>query len=180
MLLSATIIVRDQATHLDSCLASLRELVDEIVVVDTGSNDASVAVAQRYDAVVAHEPWANDFSQARNRALGLASSDWVLYIDADERLRAGDHDAARAAITADDSVAAFRVRFVPRVGWTPYREYRLWRNQPDIRFTGAMHESIVPAVHAFADREALRVAPFDLITLDHLGYEGDQTAKRAR
>ena len=62
MLLSAAIIVRDEATHLDGCLTSIREFVDEIVVVDTGSTDESVAVAQRHGATVAVDPWRDDFS----------------------------------------------------------------------------------------------------------------------
>jgi tetratricopeptide (TPR) repeat protein len=69
---------------------------------------------------------------------------------------------------------------VPRVGWTPYREYRLWRNRPDLRFRGAMHESIVSAVTRVAEHDGLRIAPFDLVTIEHVGYEGDQSAKFAR
>ncbi|WP_436794240.1 glycosyltransferase [Actinospongicola halichondriae] len=180
MLVSAALIVRDEAHTLDGCLASLRGLVDEIVVVDTGSVDDTVAIAQRHGARIGHEPWRDDFAHARNVALDLARGEWVLYIDADERIRSGDHDAARAALADDHDRLAALVRFVPRVGWTPYREYRLWRNRPDIRFTGAMHETIVPAVSAVAAAEALRVEPFDLVTIDHLGYEGDQRAKHRR
>src|SRR4029077_18021100 len=95
MLLSAAIIVKDEADHLDACLSSLHGLVDEIVVVDTGSTDGSVAVAERHGAVVAHEPWRGDFSAPRNRSLDLATGDWILYIDADERVR-GDVARARA------------------------------------------------------------------------------------
>src|SRR5262249_28284045 len=69
---------------------------------------------------------------------------------------------------------------VPRVGWTPYREYRLWRHHPEIRFSGRIHESIVPAIHAVADREGLLVSESDVLTIDHLGYEGDQTRKHLR
>jgi tetratricopeptide (TPR) repeat protein len=180
MLLSAALIVRDEAEHLDACLACLRRLVDEIVVVDTGSSDDSVAIAHRHGAVVATEPWRADFSAVRNRSLDLVTGDWVLYVDADERVEAADPDAARSALAADDTCVAYRVRFVPRVGWTPYREYRLWRSRPDIRFCNPIHESIVPAIDAVARRDRLRVEPFDLFTIHHLGYEGDQRAKHAR
>jgi hypothetical protein len=180
MLLSAAIIVRDEAEHLDACLRSLSGLVDEIVVVDTGSSDSSVAVAHRHGAIVAHEPWQDDFATPRNRSLDLASGEWILYIDADERVRAGDAQERRERIAASAEFAALRIPLVPRVGWTPYVEYRLWRHRPDVRFSGRMHESIVGSIHAAANRAGLRVGISDVITLDHFGYEGDQRHKHAR
>lgn len=180
MLVGAAMIVRDEAAVLDRCLTSLVGLVDEIVIVDTGSIDESVAIAERHGARVVHEPWRDDFALARNRSLELVEADWVLYIDADEAVRAGDHAAVRRALADETDRLVGLVPFVPRVGWTPYREYRLWRNRPELRFVGAMHESIVPAATAVAAAEGLRVGPFDLLTIDHYGYEGDQRAKHRR
>jgi glycosyltransferase involved in cell wall biosynthesis len=180
MLLSAAIIVRDEAEHLDACLASLRGLVDEIVVVDTGSTDDSVAVARRHGAVVDHEPWREDFATPRNRSLDLASGEWILYIDADERVRAGDHEAVRSRLTTAADHVALRVRFVPRSNWTPYHEYRLWRHRPEIRFRGAIHESIVQGIDRVARRDDLRIDDLDILTIDHLGYDGDQAHKHER
>jgi glycosyltransferase involved in cell wall biosynthesis len=180
MLLSAAMIVRDEAEHLDACLQSLHGLVDEIVVVDTGSRDASVEVASRHGAIVAHEPWRGDFATPRNRSLDLASGEWILYVDADERVRPGDQQARRAHIAAASEFAALRVPLVPRVGWTPYVEYRLWRHRPEVRFSGRMHESMVEAIHAAATRTGERVGISDVLTIDHLGYEGDQHRKYAR
>jgi hypothetical protein len=179
MLLSAAIIVRNEAAHLDACLTSIAGLVDEIVVIDTGSTDDSVAVARRHGAAVALDPWQNDFARARNRSLDTATGEWILYVDADERVRC-DTKQTRAWLAAADDCVGATVRFVPRVGWTPYREYRLWRNRADVRFEGAMHESIVPAVHRAADRDALRIVACDLLTIEHLGYEGDQSRKHER
>ena len=179
-LLTAAIIVRDEAEHLDACLASLRGLVDEIVVVDTGSTDDSVAVARRHGAVVDHVPWRNDFATPRNRSLDLASGEWILYIDADERVRAGDHDAVRSQLTEAADLVALRVRFVSRSNWTPYREYRMWRHCPEIRFRGAIHESIVQGIDRVARRDGLRIDDLDILTIDHLGYDGDQAHKHER
>jgi glycosyltransferase involved in cell wall biosynthesis len=177
--LSAAIIVKDEADRLDACLTSLQGLVDEIVVVDTGSTDDSVGVAERHGAVVAHEPWQGDFSIPRNRSLDLASGDWILYVDADEQVD-GDFTATRDFLATATDCVACQVRFVPRVGWTPFREYRLWRNRPDIRFEGHIHESVVPAITAAAAREGLTVEPQDRFTIHHFGYEGDRADKRAR
>lgn len=185
VLLSAAIIVRDEAEFLDACLTSLDGLVDEIVVVDTGSSDDSVEVARRHGAVLGHEPWQGDFATPRNRSLDLATGEWILYIDADERVSAGDHRAVRERLAAATDHVSFRVRFVPRVNWTPYREFRLWRHRPDIRFVGAIHETMLPAIEAVQRTEGLLVDDLDeqlpgALTIEHFGYEGDQRHKHAR
>ena len=185
MLLSAAIIVRDEAEHLDACLTSLHGLVDEIVVVDTGSTDDSVDVARRHGAVIGHEPWKADFSVPRNRALDLASGEWILYVDADERVRPGNHDAVRAQLAEATDHVSFRVRFVPKVNWTPYQEFRLWRHRPDIRFVGAIHETMLPAITRAAQSEGLHIDDLDRflpgeLTIEHFGYEGDQRHKHER
>jgi tetratricopeptide (TPR) repeat protein len=177
--LSAAIIVKDEADRLDACLASLRGLVDEIVVVDTGSTDGSVAVAEQHGAVVAHEPWQGDFATARNRSLELVSGDWVLYVDADEQVQ-GDFSVVRAHLDAAADCVALRVRFMPKVAWTPFLELRLWRNRADIRFSNPIHETVVPAIQTVAQAEHLRIEPVVGLTIQHYGYEGDRADKRAR
>lgn len=179
MRLGAALITRDVADHLDRCLTSIRDLVDEIVVVDTGSVDDTVAVARRHGARVDVVPWEDDFSTPRNRSLDLLDADWVLYIDADEAVEGDLAGLRRLLETADDHVG-FRVRFVPRVGWTGYREYRLWRHRPDVRFRGRIHESMVAPLHEVADREGLRIGTTEVVTIQHYGYEGDQSHKFAR
>jgi len=180
LLLSAALIVRNEGAFLDGCLGSLDGLVDEIVVVDTGSTDDSVAIANRHGARIEHDEWQHDFARARNHSLDIVRGDWVLYIDADERVVHGDHQAARSWLTNAGDHLAGLVPFVPRVGWTPYREYRIWRNRADVRFSGAMHESIVPALRRAATLDGLSIVPFDLLTIEHFGYEGDQSAKWER
>ena len=180
MLLTAALIVRDEAEHLDACLVSLRDVVDEIVVVDTGSVDATPDLARAHGARVEHHAWADDFAAARNRSLDLARGEWILYVDADERVRADDPAALRDALTRSTGAVALRVPFVPRVGWTPYREFRMWRHRDDVRFVNSMHETIVPAIQSVVTREGLRIEPFDLLSIEHFGYEGDQARKHAR
>ena len=179
MRLGAALIVRDAAEHLDRCLTSIGDLVDEVVVVDTGSVDDTVAVARRHGARIDAVPWQDDFSTPRNRSLDLLDADWVLYIDADEAVE-GDLAGLRRLLAASDDHVGFRVRFVPRVGWTGYREYRLWRHRPDIRFRGRIHESMLRPLEAVAEREGLRIGTTELVTIQHYGYEGDQSQKFAR
>jgi glycosyltransferase involved in cell wall biosynthesis len=163
---------------LDGCLRSIRPVVDEIVVVDTGSVDDSAAVAAAHGAVVRRFTWCDDFSAARNTALDAATGEWVLVLDADERLQPVARSAVEALLSRDDAVA-FRVLLQPMRRTTPYREYRLWRNDPRIRFDGVIHERVVPAIHAVAESDGRSVLPCDL-ELVHLGYDGDQTAKHRR
>jgi tetratricopeptide (TPR) repeat protein len=174
--LSAALIVRDEERHLGACLAAIQPLVDEIVVVDTGSIDRSVEIAARHGARVFEVPWREDFARARNVALDHAGGDWILYIDADERATAtGD---LRAALQSPDLVAA-RVPFRASIRLTPYLEHRLFRNRPEIRFRGAIHETLVPAIRELVEHEGLRVGDAPL-AIEHLGYEGDLRAKHRR
>jgi tetratricopeptide (TPR) repeat protein len=176
--LTATLIVRDEAAMLGPCLESIQDLVDEIVVVDTGSVDESPAIAAGFGARVVHHRWRDDFAAARNVALDEATGQWILYIDADERVVGGGRPYLEALLT-DASEVAFRVLLKPRLDSTPYREYRLWRNDPRIRFEGVIHEKVVPAIHRVADDERRGVGLADIL-LQHVGYEGDQTSKHHR
>ena len=128
--------------------------------------------------MVGHEPWAGDFSTPRNRALELATGDWILSLDVDERL-AGDFDAAREHLGAAAETVAFRVRFVPQVGWTPVRELRIWRRRDDIRFHGRIHETVLPGIAAVARDHGYRIDSFDHCTV-HRVREGGDAATRAR
>lgn len=171
-------IVRDEEAHLAACLDSVAPVVDEVVIVDTGSTDATPAIARRYGAVVVEQPWQGDFSRARNAGLDLARGRWILYIDADERLRPVARSDVAARLESADEIA-FRLLLRPYVGYTPYREYRMWRNDPRIRFEGMMHEKVIPAIHAAGEADGRPVGLLDL-EIDHVGYEGDQTRKHRR
>jgi tetratricopeptide (TPR) repeat protein len=177
-LVSATLIVRDEAAVLGGCLESLSGIVDEIVVVDTGSTDESPALAAGYGARVVHHPWRDDFAEARNASLDEARGSWILYIDADERVIGGSRDYLEMLLTGATEVA-FRLMLKPTLGSTPYREYRLWRNDPRIRFEGVIHERVVPAIQRVAEADGCGIGLADIL-LQHVGYEGDQTRKHRR
>jgi tetratricopeptide (TPR) repeat protein len=175
---TAALIVRDEARHLGACLDSLRPHVDEIVVADTGSTDGSPGIARDRGARVVEHRWRGDFAAARNAALDQANGEWILYIDADERVVAWPAPAL-APLLDDSSVLACTVLFRPQSGFTRYREHRLFRRRPDVRFRGVIHESILSPLRDACAREGGRVAPSD-VALDHLGYDGDLAAKHRR
>lgn len=171
-------IVRNEEAFLHDCLRSIVDEVDEIVVVDTGSFDRTREIATQYGARIIDRPWTNDFSAARNCAIDNATGGWILYIDADERLAVPAPGALRAAVR-DPDIVAFGMLFQPQVNYTPYRELRLFRRDDRIRFRGVIHETVHPDLERVARSDGLSIGHTD-IRLDHLGYEGDLTAKHYR
>lgn len=84
--ISLVMIAKNEQKHLPACLDSVRELVSEMIVLDTGSQDNTIAIAREKGALVYHYTWKNDFSDARNAALSYATYPWILQLDADEEL----------------------------------------------------------------------------------------------
>lgn len=177
-LISAALIVRDEEAFLGPCLQSIRAVVDDIVIVDTGSADRSREIAADHGARVFEYRWRDDFAAARNQAIEQAEGDWILYIDADERIRPYDRTTLERELGAADLCAA-TVHFHPHTSFTAYREHRLFRRDARIRFRGVIHETIVPDLQRLlATGEWRRGA--SALTIDHLGYEGDQSQKAVR
>lgn len=175
---AAAIIARNELKFLPGCLESLQGLVDDVVIVDTGSSDGTQAVARSYGADLFEFEWIDDFAAARNRALSKVRADWILYIDADERLRTPGRRPIGDFLAPQTSAGAY-VRFQPRPGYTFYREPRLFVNHPEIRFRGRIHETHRGDLSAFAERRNLSIPPTPVV-IEHLGFEGDQSHKHAR
>jgi tetratricopeptide (TPR) repeat protein len=178
ILLSAALIVRNEERFLEDCLRSLKGRVDEVVVVDTGSTDRSRDIAEQCGARVLSHAWRDDFAAARNASVDAARGAWILYIDADERVVEFDR-AAVDALLADPRHFCYTVLFRPAMRYTRYREFRLFRNRPDLRFSGVIHETLVPALEKIQVRTGVAVGESP-IALDHFGYEGDLTHKHLR
>ena len=109
--------------------------------------------------------------------MAAARGDWILYIDADERLSVPSAGRLADGLAPQEVIAA-RVLFYPRLNTTPFREYRLFRNDPRIRFRGAMHETMMPDLRRL-EADGGVIVDSDA-TIEHLGYEGDQSHKHAR
>lgn len=171
-------IIKNEQPFLDGCLKSLHGLVDEIVIVDTGSTDSSIDIARAHGARILDYAWHDDFAAARNFGLEAAGSEWILYIDADERLVDATREALRAGLEKPD-IFAVRLLFRVNSNSTLYREYRLFRNDPRLRFKGAMHETILPDLAVLQREAGARVGDASA-KLIHLGYDGEMTAKYRR
>jgi len=160
--LSLCMIVRDEAFFLADCLAMARPHVDEIVVVDTGSTDSTRQIAEGEADRVLDFAWIGDFSAARNHALAHASGDWILVLDADERIAPGAYPALRAA-TGDDAIDGYYLttrNYTEKRsdGWHPvspsdpmarghsgfsvHEIMKLFRARDTIRYEGRVHEIV--------------------------------------
>lgn len=178
-LLAAVMIVKNEEQHLARCLNSIRSACDEIIIVDTGSTDSTISIAESFGARVFHRAWNEDFAAARNESLEHTNAQWVLYIDADEILVNVDVPQLRTMLSRADDIAAFGLQISPMIGWLPYTDFRLWRHDPAIRFIGDIHETTMPDIRKLAAERNQILQPIPL-HIQHFGYEGDQTAKHLR
>lgn len=170
--LSLCMIVRDEAEFLPRCLDSVQGVVDEIILVDTGSTDGTPELARRHGARVFSHPWADDFGTARNRSLELASGDWLLVMDADEALHPEDGSRLRTLIK-DATAEAFLLEVVNFFGPEARDRYvidpvcRLFRNRPGYRYKGQVHEDIQGVIRNQAGPDRLIRTSVRIL---HYGY----------
>ncbi len=143
--LTLSMIVKNEEKYLHDCLRSVNDIADEIVLVDTGSSDNTINIAKEFNARIYNYPWCDDFSAARNFALGKSTGDWILYLDADERL-SGKSVFELKNIIKRNEPSGYRciVNSVDEMNGRPnfMRYTRLFRNSPDIKFIGKIHEQI--------------------------------------
>ncbi|MHB8338942.1 MAG: glycosyltransferase [Ignavibacteriaceae bacterium] len=180
-MITLSMIVKNEEKYLADCLASVKDVVDEIILVDTGSTDRTIEIAKDYDAKIFNFNWVNDFSAARNYALDNSTGDWVLYLDADERL-SPDSKAELRRLTKEIKKEAYFciVDNIDEIGHrAALMAYpRLFPNKKELRFEGAIHEQIEPAL--LRNHYQIKNAKIKII---HLGYnvekdEMDLKAKR--
>jgi Flp pilus assembly protein TadD len=197
MTLSIVMITKNEANCLAACLHSVQPIANEIVVGDTGSSDATAAIAEQFGARVMPILWENDFASARNQVLEAATGDWLLHMDADEVLDEAGATKIRALVDADgdgadaieitlanycDSARAWRWMAVEpgdpmargHAGYIAAPLLRLFRNRHGYHYREPVHENITDSV-----REAGGVIRSEPILVHHYGYACDeQTATR--
>lgn len=187
--LSVVMIVKNEEGCLAQCLQSVHAIADEIVIADTGSTDATVAIAKKYGARFFSIPWKNDFATARNHTLQAAIGDWLLHLDADEILDPQGAKRVRELIDADgqgaDAIEVTLANYTndPRGWrWTPappgdplargYAGYlrvdllRLFRNRCGFEYRERVHENITESV---VENKG-RVRHEDIL-IHHYGYD---------
>ena len=177
-MLSLSMIVRDEAERIETCLASVKDLVDEMVVVDTGSTDDTIQRAQTAGARVEQLPWPGDFAPARNAALEMVKGDWVLVLDADEQLLP-DAIPALKDLMADPAVLVINLlRYEQGAAMAPYSNVsRLFRRHPRLQWSRPYHSMIDDSVEALLQEEPhWRVVDCGIPALLHDGYRPELLA----
>ena len=148
MSLAGVILTLNEQRHIEETIASLKKVADEILVIDSGSTDRTVELAEKSGAKVFFRAWDNDFSAQRNFALDKTSADWILYIDADERITDELAESIRNAISEKgSSILSFRrhnIAFGKEFRFGVFRPDTVTRLFPrtQARWTGLVHERI--------------------------------------
>ncbi len=171
-------IVRDEEARIEACLRSVKGFADEMVLLDTGSVDNTIAVAEACGARVERMDWPGDFAPARNAALEIVRGDWVLVLDADEELRSEAIPQLKALMAQPDVLVINLLRHELGAAMAPYSNVsRLFRRHPRIRWSKPYHSMIDESVDALLKQEpGWRIANCTEPALLHEGYRPDLLA----
>jgi hypothetical protein len=182
MKLSVCLIAKNEATRLAGAIDSVRGVADEVVVLDTGSTDGTVELAKSLGARVFHHIWTDDFADARNACQVYARGEWILWLDADERLKACSDDEVRECMAHPRAIAwqIIREDFFAhdRPDWfSEMHQLRLVRRDLPAKFVGVIHEHLTPDPGEIALRTGKAVL-ISGIRFQHWGYIAERLPEK--
>lgn len=172
--LSLCMIVKDEENFIDGCLKSVKDYVDEMIIVDTGSTDRTVEICKSFGAQILTFPWNGSFSDARNYGLERATGDWILWLDADEVLDASDAKKLREIL--EDEGLLLNVHLINYYGDSPdpnktfdIAHTRLFQNHKGFKFNNKIHEMLNAneIIAKFNEDPTIKTVP---IKVYHYGY----------
>jgi glycosyltransferase involved in cell wall biosynthesis len=171
--LSLVMIIKDEEDLLPGCLESVKSLVDEIVIVDTGSTDRSIEIALSYGAKVFEHPWENHFAKSRNQSISYANAKYLLVLDADERIVHIDRNALHRYLQQDHPLNELCMVPLHHLDdelkrFATDRGGRIFRNHPSLFYEGLVHNRLVYRNQADPD-QSLSLVFYDFIEIEHLG-----------
>ena len=153
--ISLCMIVKNEEMHIARCLDSVSELVEEIIIVDTGSEDRTMEIASHYTSKIYSYPWKDDFSDARNYSFSKASMDYCMWMDADDVLEEIEKDKflqLKQTLSSDVDVVMMKYNTsfdeAGKPSFSYFRE-RWIRNCSKYRWIGVVHEVIPPSGNIF-------------------------------
>ena len=188
-------ITKNEEKYLEQCINSVKDIADEIIIVDTGSTDKTIEIAKKYNAKIFNFKWIDDFSAARNESISHATKDWVLVLDADEILDEEGIDTIKEIINGKENDAFLFLQknytnenliagFVSEehkkdqetyAGWYGSFIARLFRNKKGYKFEGTVHELVEPSIESKKGKiSATNIA------LHHYGNTNPSIVKKKR
>ena len=179
---SLCLIVKDEEKNLENCIHSVKPIVDEIIVVDTGSKDKTVEIARRNGAKIFNFVWKDNFSAARNFAIQQASGDWILNLDADHlldcnnKLKIKQHliNTGHYAFLADErSISDFGEKQI-------IEKLILFKNKCNFRYKGIIHETPHKSIIDYAKLNKIKmpIGKLEKCFIDHMENENHQIKLR--
>ncbi|WP_373481067.1 tetratricopeptide repeat protein [Geminocystis sp.] len=185
--ITLSMIVKNEAHNLSDCLHSVKDFVDEMIIVDTGSTDNTKEIAYSFGAKVYDYSWQENFALARNYALEYVNTEWVLVLDADEVLNPVIIPYIQQVIKEKENLVVNLIRHEIGALSSPYSQLsRLFRKHPDIKFSRPYHALIDDAVLSLQKQEThWRIVDLPEIAIKHYGYQPEiiasqDKAKRAK
>ena len=166
--ITLSMIVKNEEKYLRGCLESVKDVVDEIVIVDTGSTDNTLKIAEEFGAKIYHFEWIKDFSAARNFALSKSTGNWILYLDADERI---EQKSKKEIFRLTKNNKKLGINCIinnlddNKKAPTLMKYVRLFRNNKNISFVGKAHEQIESSLR----QQGYKIIDSN-IEITHLGY----------
>jgi len=182
--ISACVITKNETKNIKRCLQSVKNIVNEMIVVDTGSTDDTVTIAEQLGAKVFYYQWNNDFAAARNYALDQATGDWIIFLDADEYIAAETIKNVRKVIEkihGNRKIEAIRCQMNNLEGVNgPLRSanpcIRIFRHSPVIRYKGRVHETVFKYENPVKPGNVTN----QMILIYHTGYTKENMIEKVR
>lgn len=172
MNISLCMISKDEDIFIDRCLKSVSHIVDEVILVDTGSTDKTIAIAKNYNATIINSPWRKDFSYHRNESLSYASCEWVLFLDCDEELQSSyTCDLKYILKNSNPSIMGYNLNILNIVNNTPiasFKSLRLFKNYKGFFFQNPIHEQVITSI--YNKYGSTSVSDLDM-SINHYGYD---------
>lgn len=172
--LSVCIISKNEEKNIAKCINSVKDLAFEVILADTGSTDRTVEIAETLGAKVVHHKWNNDFSAARNASIDKATGDWILFLDCDEELPKEEGLKLKAIIDEDENNKKYDglylrlVNIIQGVRVSDAIVLRAFKNRPEYRFRGKMHEQIITSIQELKGIDSIGATPVEIF---HYGYD---------
>ena len=178
-LISFCSIVKNESENIARCLESVKPYVDELIVVDTGSEDNTVEIALQYGAKVFYFQWCDDFSVAKNFAISQAKGDWIIFLDADEELITKIDNSSFKNILSQSDTLVFNIcrKDIDAFQLIPVKLQRIFRNLDTIQYVGAYHEQLNYNCQNISSDQ---IQDFDSLEILHYGYSQKSLETKAK